>query len=397
MDGNDLLSAPICFSVSPRRQAHQRLLFAAAGLRQPLIYPHPYFFREPTRGGKPARYSAHSITMQRALFRAIERDDDLLFIVEDDAAPKPHAAEELSTILRNHPLPADCGILCLGDINGESTVRGVETLTLDKIDLVYTPLRPGFVENKGSHAFVIFKDAFMPYIRGLQSCDTSDLALSRICRYSDLRAYALFKNPLFAQLHSTHLRLPELYHEHPVNARSAFITTSPPLLPPLINEVFIFSNCPTKDKSVINQIFEDATDQTLIIHLNKAVDMEQLEQSDTYAQKMLICRTDANKHNHWFTPDDTLLPATYNYHWLPTEAELKHELTGHLNYPVTHEPSTGFCAYLLAKKHYPSARISLVDFDPTGYVGTYKWSKHHWEYEAAIYAAENVNIIKTRP
>lgn len=123
------------------------------------------------------------------------------------------AQGELDRLLEEHPLPADCGILALGDINGVSRYRGVQTLLLPDCAEVYTRLEPGRAENKGSHALVVLRKAFLAYAQAIVENGVTDCATSRIGRYGDLAAYGLFRHPLFTQhkFPDGGHRLPELF------------------------------------------------------------------------------------------------------------------------------------------------------------------------------------------
>ena len=186
------------FTVSPRRLSVQRRLFRAAGLALPTP-AQPLVPAKPTRTREPSAYSGLALNFIEMLFTAYRAGWPYVLFFEDDAAPCPQPQEKLDDFLAAHPLPDDCGILCLGDMNGVSRVRGSQTLLLKDCSQTFTPLVPGTAENKGSHALLILRRAMLPYIQAIIENGVTDLATSRICRYGDCRAYGLFHLPLFLQ------------------------------------------------------------------------------------------------------------------------------------------------------------------------------------------------------
>ena len=61
-----------------------------------------------------------------------------------------------------------------------------------------------------------------------------------------------------------------------------------------------------------------------------------------------------------------------------------------------YHPSTGWIAYRLLREQFPAARITLVDFCPDGDIGTYKWPKHDWVWEAVFYRKHGVEVVSAR-
>ena len=61
-----------------------------------------------------------------------------------------------------------------------------------------------------------------------------------------------------------------------------------------------------------------------------------------------------------------------------------------------YHPTTAWIAYRLLREQFPAARIALVDFRPDGDVGTYKWPKHDWVWEAEFYRTHGVEIVSAR-
>ena len=62
-----------------------------------------------------------------------------------------------------------------------------------------------------------------------------------------------------------------------------------------------------------------------------------------------------------------------------------------------YHPTTGWIAYRLLREQFPAARITLVDFRPDGDVGTYKWPKHDWVWEAEFYRTHGVEVVSAKP
>ena len=82
---------------------------------------------------------------------------------------------------------------------------------------------------------------------------------------------------------------------------------------------------------------------------------------------------------------------------LPTDAETERAFGWFADYKreTGLVPSTGWVAWKLLREFYPQAQVVLVDFDPAGDIGTYKWPGHDWAREAADYAAAGAEILHT--
>lgn len=399
----DLSSYSVCFSVSARRQSIQRRLFRAAGLALPSMVA-PLRVELPTRKGEPKAYSALALNFVETLVAAHKAELPYLVIFEDDASPCPNPQAALNALLAEHPLPSDCGLLALGDINGVSCVRGKETLLLNACAPVFTPLVPGRAENKGSHALVVFHSAMIPYAQAIMENGVTDLAISRIGRYSlcPLRAYGLFHHPLFLQHRYDQrdfsrfpYRTPELFVGRPDELIQAF-----PLCHKLttlkvkgeVKRFFVFSNAPGKNVQNLG-----LGDGDVAVLLNRAVDFSALGSM----RKLLICRRNAaQSNNEWFTPQGQAdrLGQLYEDFLLPTDAELEAERPWFVDYKAATEklPTTGWVAWRLLQDDFPDAEVILVDFNPAGDIGTYKWPKHDWWGEAEDYKLNGAKVIFTR-
>lgn len=389
-----------CFSVSPRRVSLLRKLFAAQGLAMPRVRA-PYIVSTATRRGEPRAYSGLALTFIEALQEAHRKNYPYVVLFEDDAAPCPEPQKRLTAYLQENPLPKDCGILTLGDMNGVSRVRGKQTLLLNDCEPIYTPLVPGKAENKGSHAMVVFRDAIVPYIQAIIENGVTDLATSRISRYGELRAYAMFHNPLFAQHRigvqgrdSLPVRTPEMYYGRESMLKEAF-----PLSTPLtgltakhpVGRFFVLSNA--KEKNIERL---DIHDDDVVVLLNKGVDFEAVKPY----RKMLICRRNAGKREEWFIPEGQAytMSKLYEDYLIPTDEELSAERAWFRDYKAQtgKQPTTGWIAWKLLQDDFPTVPVVLVDFDPDGDVGTYKWPKHDWSFEARDYARAHATIVSTR-
>ena len=385
-----------CFSVNPWRQAFQRRIFAERGLSFPAIKP-PIRVSAPTHAGEPRAYSGLALNFIERLLEAHAQGLPYCVIYEDDAYPCSNPQEKLNSILSSHPLPADCGILCLGDINGVSRYRGKQTLLLHQCSAPYTQLVPSTAENKGSHALVVFAAANIPYAQAIAQCGVTDVAISRICRYSDLHAYGLFFDPLFTQHNyqggkapSTPHRLPEFFAARNISPSSRFPApkNQTRLLLPQASRFLVFSNAPNKDLQRA-----DVRDGDVLVFLNKAVDFEHFARSNN--PRLLISRSKAGHKGEWFLPTNHAdhLSTLYDDFLLLSDDALAAERPWYGEYKEATGgkiPTTGWITYRLLRDHYPTAEIELIGFNPAGENGCYKWPRHAWQYEAQYYRDNNV-------
>ncbi|MDO5450492.1 MAG: hypothetical protein Q4F30_06355 [Akkermansia sp.] len=387
----DLGCNSVCFSVNPWRQSFLRRLFAERGIKPPRFVQGRRV--KPTRPGEPAAYSGLALDFIEALLEADRRAQPFLLIYEDDAFPCADPQGELERLLAAHPLPADCGILALGDINGVSRVRGRQTLLLPDCAPVYTRLEPGVAENKGSHALLIFRRAFIPYAQAIIENGVTDCATSRICRYADISAYGLFRHPLFTQhkFPDGGHRLPELFA---YNGRAGLEEMFPNptaltrvLLPDEPRRFWVLSNAPGKDLNRLALAEGEA-----LVFLNRAVDWPQAQ--GLPLRKIALCRRNARSQGEWFLPkagglegfDDMLLLTD-------RVVEAEHAWMKDYRHATGYHPTTGWIAYRLLREQFPAARITLVDFLPDGDIGTYKWPRHAWGWEAEFYRKHGVEVV----
>ena len=391
----DLGSNSVCFSVNPWRQYFLRRVFAERGITPPPIRQGVMVPRG-TRRGEPAAYSGLALDFVARLVEAHREGLEYLLIYEDDAFPCVDAQGELDRLLEEHPLPADCGILALGDINGVSRFRGVQTLLLPDCAEVYTRLEPRRAENKGSHALVVFRKAMLAYAQAIVENGVTDCATSRVCRYGDFAAYGLFRHPLFTQhkFPDGGHRLPELFA---YNGRAGLEERFPNptaltrvLLPDEPRRFWVLSNAPGKDLNRLALAEGDA-----LVFLNRAVDWPQAQ--GLPLRKVAFCRRNARSKGEWFLPkagglegfDDMLLLTD-------RVVEAEHSWMKDYRHATGYHPTTGWIAYRLLREQFPAARITLVDFRPDGDVGTYKWPKHDWVWEAEFYRKHGVEIVSVR-
>ena len=131
-----------CFSVTPRRLSIHRRLFRSQGLAIPQAYE-MIRLQKATRNKEPLAYSEIAINFMECLLTAYRKKLPYVILYEDDATPCQRPQEKLDVFLKENPLPPDCGILALGDLNGVSCVRGKETLLLSECSETYTLLVPG--------------------------------------------------------------------------------------------------------------------------------------------------------------------------------------------------------------------------------------------------------------
>lgn len=159
-----------------------------------------------------------------ALNEMLKGNQQYTVLFSDHAYPRANAQEFLTRLLEKHPVPEDCGILCLGDFNGFSSYRGKQTLLLDKCDYPYTQLVPGTAENKGAFALVLYKRACVAFMKAIKMQSSVDMAISHIGEYCPYKAYSLFHTPIFLSHRGygcgdlpedTPYRTPEVYVECP--------------------------------------------------------------------------------------------------------------------------------------------------------------------------------------
>lgn len=386
------------FSVSPRRLSLSRRMFWERGLAVPQCRP-PLRVSTPTRSGEPKAYSGLALNFIEALFLAYRKGWSYVLFFEDDATPCDKPQERLSAFLAENPLPDDCGILALGDINGASRYRGRQTLLLKDCAPAYTPLVPGRAENKGSHALCIFRQAMMPFCQAIIECGVTDLAISRISRYCGLRAFGLFHLPLFMQrrdgaAHEPSFRSAEAFMGAPASLRREYppfsrLTRFHPVQE--VRRFFVFSNAPQKDLSSLVLGEKDVA-----VLLNRAADRLTLGST----RKMLFARHNANRPGTWFLPEgsEDTLSDEYEDFLLPQDSELAKERLWFREYREQTGllPSSGWVAWKMLQEDFPEAEVILVDFDPAGDIGTFKWSRHAWHFEAQSYREGGAKIISCR-
>lgn len=385
----DLSTNSVCFSVNPWRQSFMRRLFAERGITPPPIVPGRKVAKQ-TRAGEPASYSGHALDFIEQLFKADSEGLPYVIFYEDDAFPCGNPQAELDALMRKHPLPSDCGILCMGDINGVSSFRGRQTLLLPDCAEVYTRLEPWRAENKGSHAMVVFRAAFIPYAQAIIENGVTDCATSRICNYGNLAAYGMFRHPLFTQhkYPAGGHRLPELYaaNRAGLDARFPEPMQQTHILLPAPRRIWLLSNAPGKDLGNL-PICED----DLVVMLNRARDASQA--FTLKCARLLLCRKDNRSKDVWFLPPGGV--SGYDDVLLLSDSALRAERPWMKDYVAETKklPTTGWIAYRLLRDHFPSAHITLVDFNPGGDIGTYKWPRHAWDWEEAYYRRENVERV----
>ena len=393
----DLNKNTRCISMSPWRQCFMRRIFHERGLTMPPV-THPIIPEKPTRPKEPKAYSSLALTFIRLILEA-ERDGlPYLIIFEDDAYPCAAPQETLDKLLAEHPLPTDCGLLCLGDANGVSRFRGRHTILLDSCQRPYTPLVPNRAENKGSHAFVVFRSAMIPFVQAIASFGVTDMSFSRIRNHCDLRAYGIFFDPIFTQHRfnggndpePAH-RFPEYFVHHKAEQDKRFPrpTQQTRLLAKSSPRFWLFANHPKANAAALGIAPDD-----VLVFLNRAKPYEHLK--DLPNRKLLIVRRNARDKN-WFIPygkkkeifslfEDVLL--------LSDKALAKERSWFDAYKAATNNasPTTGWIAYHLLRDDFPDAEVLLVNFMPDGNNGSYKWHKHDWQYEAQYYRKNGVPI-----
>ena len=393
----DLNKNTRCISMSPWRQCFMRRLFHERGLTMPPV-TYPIIPEKPTRHREPKAYSSLALTFMRLILEA-ERDGlPYLIIFEDDAFPCSDPQGKLDALLAEHPLPTDCGLLCLGDINGVSRFRGKHTLLLEKCQNPYTQLAPNCAENKGSHAFVVFRPAMIPFVQAIASFGVTDMSFSRIHNHCDLHAYGLFFSPLFTQHRYNGGNAPEpahrypeyfLHHKSELNKRFPMPTQQTRLLAKPAPRFWLFANYPQVDEKALGIAPDD-----VLVFLNRAKPFEHLKHLPN--RRMLIVRRNARDKN-WFIPygHEKDVFGLFEDVLLLSDKALTKERKWFTQYKYATNnasPTTGWIAYHLLRDEYPEAEITLVNFKPDGDNGSYKWYKHDWKYEAEYYRKHNIPI-----
>lgn len=263
----------------------------------------PIIPEKPTRPKEPKAYSSLALTFIRLILEAEKDGLPYLIIFEDDAYPCAAPQETLDKLLAEHPLPAGCGLLCLGDANGVSRFRGRHTILLDSCQRSYTPLVPNRAENKGSHAFVLFRSAMIPFVLAIASFGATDMSFSRIRNHGDLRAYGIFFDPIFTQHRFNGGNAPEpahrfpeyfLHHKAELDKRFPRPTQKSRLLAKSSPRFWLFANHPKADAAALGIAPDD-----VLVFLNRAKPYEHLK--DLPNRKLLIVRRNARDKN-WFIP-----------------------------------------------------------------------------------------------
>lgn len=392
----DLNKNTRCISMSPWRQCFMRRIFHERGLNMPPV-TYPIVPEKPTRPREPKAYSSLALTFIRLILEAEKEGLPYLIIFEDDAYPCADPQGTLDKLLAERPLPADCGLLCLGDCNGVSRFRGRHTILLEECLNPYTPLVPNHAENKGSHAFVVFRPAMIPFVQAIASFGVTDMSFSRIRNHCDLRAYGIFFDPIFSQHRFNGGNDPEpacryseyhLQHKKELDKRFPRPTMQTRLLSKAAPRFWLFANNPKVDAAELGIVPDD-----VLVFLNRAKPYEHLKHLPN--RKLLIVRRNARDKN-WFIPygkekeifslfEDVLLLSDKA---LAKERKWFNEYKSATN---NASPTTGWIAYRLLRDDYPEAEVALVNFKPDGNNGSYKWHKHDWQYEAEYYRKHNVS------
>ena len=387
-------------SVDIRRRILQRKMWWDAGF---ISYPETaHGYRAGTHGGICGAYRGNAMDVIYILLESIRRGADYAVIFEDDAVPAHDIRARWEEVRQQ--VPSDCGILALGDINGESIVRGKETLLYDRIRGPFTRLVPLEAENKGAHAYIVMRGAMEALVQALMAQPVSDLAIARAYQYAPrARAYGLQQSPLFAQHQLCRLtppRCPVRLSERDkwMQSHGDYLPEEHWALPSLsrmmeleetgasaeVTDVYILSNGPHGRIPLYGE--------PLIVHLN--TDSTGIFGEDD--RHVLICRSDARDARRWFTPRDLSL-ADWHGVLMPTEDEWRAYLPEYDCYKAHRGkiPSTGFLAWTLCRKQYPQAEVHLVDFAPGGDIGTPKWGGHDWELEDHVYHLAGVDMVRT--
>lgn len=396
----DLNKHTRCISMSPWRQCFMRRIFRERGLEMPPVM-HPIIPEKPTRPREPRAYSSLALTFIMLLLDAERAALPYLLIYEDDAYPCKAPQATLNKILADTPMPSDCGLLCLGDRNGNSRYRGRHTLLLADCKAPYTPLVPNRAENKGSHAFVVFRAAFIPLVQAISSFGVTDMAFSRVRNYCALQAYGLFFTPIFTQHRfnggndpePAHL-MPEyfMHHRQELDTRFPRPTQQTRLLCKPAPRFWLLANNPKVDAAALGIQPED-----VLVFLNRAKPYEALRHLPN--RRVLIVRRNAREKN-WFTPygRERELFSLFEDVLLLSDKALAKERRWFTEYKLATNnasPTTGWIAYQLLRDEYPDADVVLVNFMPDGDNGSYKWHKHDWQYEAQYYRENDIPIKLT--
>ena len=391
----DLNKNTRCISMSPWRQSFMRRIFLERGLQMPPV-TYPIIPEKPTRPKEPKAYSSLALTFMRLVLDAEKEGLPYLIIYEDDAYPCKAPQATLDKLLADHPLPSDCGLLCLGDRNGNSRYRGRHTLLLEDCQAPYTPLVPNRAENKGSHAFVVFRPAYIPFVQAIASFGVTDMSFSRIRNHCDLQAYGIFFDPIFSQHRFNGGNDPEpahlypeyfMHHRRELDKRFPRPTQLTRLLAKPAPRFWLFANNPKVDAEALGIAPDD-----VLVFLNRAKPFEHLR--DLPNRRILIVRRNARDKN-WFTPygKDKELFSLFEDVLLLSDKALAKERKWFAEYKSATKnasPTTGWIAYQLIREHYPDAEVVLVNFVPDGNNGSYKWQKHDWQYEAEYYRKHDV-------
>lgn len=166
-----------------------------------------------------------------------------------------------------------------------------------------TQLAPNCAENKGSHAFVVFRPAMIPFVQAIAGFGVTDMSFSRIHNHCDLHAYGLFFSPLFTQHRYNGGNAPEpahrypeyfLHHKSELNKRFPMPTQQTRLLAKPAPRFWLFANYPQVDEKAL----EIAPDDVLVF-LNRAKPFEHLKHLPNRC--LLIVRRNARDKN-WFIP-----------------------------------------------------------------------------------------------
>lgn len=75
------------------------------------------------------------------------------------------------------------------------------------------------------------------------------------------------------------------------------------------------------------------------------------------------------------------------------EVEAEHAWMKDYHHAPGYHPTTGWIAYRLLREQFPTVQVTLVDFCSDGDIGTYKWPKHNWAWEAEFYRTHVVEVV----
>ena len=279
-----------------------------------------------------------------------------------------------------------------------SRFRGRHTILLDECQKPYTPLVPNCAENKGSHAFVVFRPAMIPFVQAIASFGVTDMSFSRIRNHCDLRAYGIFFDPIFTQHRfngsndpeAAH-RFPEYFVHHKAEPDKRFPrpTQQTRILAKSAPRFWLFANNPKVDAAALG-----VTPDDVLVFLNRAKPYEHLK--DLPNRKLLIVRRNAQDKN-WFIPygKEKEIFSLFEDVLLLSDKALAKERKWFNEYKTATNnasPTTGWIAYHLLRDDFPDAEVVPVNFKPDGNNGSYKWYKHDWQYEAEYYRKHDVPI-----